>query len=304
VTESGEACDDGNSAWGDTCYKCQKRFYFILNAPSYKSAGDDSIIRVTRSGLSDVILEPKAALAGMRRLAVDSNGAQLYALQSNYSLSIHRLKFINLVNGNVVDLDLDQTLLGYQATPNALAVGINGRVYVEVETSANVSHIVSFHPTTRALIEEMSYSAASVAARDMVQGSNGDFFLTGYYGTFRVSVPYKTWSKLTVPVTETQAIDYDEKNNALVITKIASPAGTLYRQYLSGAGTSGLWATLKTSDIQVRGVYVEPDGTPLVTQTDTNVVGSVASDGTFTAVWKSTSGLNSPFDVDAVTLGN
>ncbi len=33
VVDPGEECDDGNQVWGDACFECSARHYFILNNP-------------------------------------------------------------------------------------------------------------------------------------------------------------------------------------------------------------------------------------------------------------------------------
>src|SRR5262249_51655198 len=126
VTDQGEDCDDGNQVWGDSCYDCSRRYYFIADRPSMQSLGDDSITRVDRRGHSVVLIGPDPALNGMFDLELSRDGKQLYVGQSDYSLMQHRLLIIDPASGDMIDeIKLDSSVLGYSVSLGTMTLGLN-----------------------------------------------------------------------------------------------------------------------------------------------------------------------------------
>lgn len=142
--DTGEACDDGNEDWGDSCFECSRRFYFILNAPDMTSGGTVSIVRTTRSGPALQLVGDDANYDGIWQLAVEPTGSTLYALQS--SGDTHRVLSFDGGTGDLVsEADIGMAALGYEPTPRGIVRASDGLIYVAL-TGGGSTRLVSIDP--------------------------------------------------------------------------------------------------------------------------------------------------------------
>jgi len=306
VTDTGEECDDGNETWGDTCHQCASRHYFVLSAPSTDSSGNTSVVRVTKRGDFQVLAGPDPALDGIRELEVEPDGSVLYALQSNFSLVQQRIIVMDPADGSIDDeIPLDQATLGYSPSPSAMALSLNGLIYVVVGESGVDSHLVAVNPANKSVTPIMSYGS-SISLKDMTVDTDGNLFLTSGDEIHRLSPAYHTWTTwadagdgLDSPF----GITYDFASDAVWVGN-SRPSTTAQIYSFPLAGQSGLYAEiLGYSQPQLRGLLVDDDGIPLAPLGSVDLIVRVADDGNSTTVWDSSHGVDYPTDIKVVVLG-
>ncbi len=165
VPDKGEACDDGNTAWGDSCFECASLYYFVLNAPD---GGNDTITRSSRNG-SPVLLVDDAGYDGMIQLALEPEGTTVYALQGGAS---NRVLFFDGGDGTLTsEADLGAV------TPLGLARAGDGLVYVAVD-NAGSTRLVTVDPATSTASEVANLGSVDVADMTAV-GSESLLVTTG-----------------------------------------------------------------------------------------------------------------------------
>lgn len=306
TVDTGEECDDGNETWGDTCHQCASRHYFVLSSPSTNSTGNTSLVRVTKRGDFQVLAGPDPALDGIRELEVEPDGSVLYALQSNFSLVQQRIIVMDPTDGSIDDeIALDEATLGYSPSPSAMALSLNGLIYVVVGQSGVDSHLVAVNPGTKSVTPIMSYGS-SISLRDLTVDTDGNLFLTSGDEIHRLSPAYHTWTTwadagdgLDTPF----GITYDFVTDAVWVGN-SRPSITAEIYSFPFAGPSGLYAEiLGYNQPQLRGLLIDDDGAPLAPLGEHDLIVRVADDGTSTTVWDSTHGVDFPTDIKVVTLG-
>ncbi len=174
VADLSEACDDGNEAWGDTCYACDNYYYFILNSADLAGRGDVSIIRTTRDSDPVEIVGGDPSYNGIRQLALAPAGAALYALQS--SANTHRVLSFDPVDGTLMQsVDIGASVLGYEPTPYALARASDGLLYVAL-AGLGITRLVAVDPGDATVVEAVNLPGVAVA--DMAADDTGHVFIS------------------------------------------------------------------------------------------------------------------------------
>jgi cysteine-rich repeat protein len=305
ATDTGEECDDGNDTWGDTCHQCASRHYFVLSAPSTNSSGNTSVVRVTKRGDFQILAGPDPALDGIRELEVEPDGSTLYALQSNFSLVQQRIIIMDPADGSIDDeIALDQATLGYQSSPSAMALSLNGLLYVVVGESGANAHLISVNPSNKAITPIMSYGS-SISLKDMTIDTDGVLFLTSGNEIHRLSPAYTqwtTWADAGDGLDSPYGITYDFSTDAVWVGN-SRPSITAQIYEFPLSGPSGLYAEiLGYNQPQLRGLLIDDDDIPLAPLGSPDLIVRVADDGTSDIVWDSDEGVDYPTDIKVVVL--
>lgn len=175
--DTGEACDDGNEEWGDSCYECSARYYFILNAPDMGGGGDVSILRTTRDGSPVQIVGGDPSYNGIWQLAVEPNGTTVYALQSDGATD--RVLFFDGLTGELQsEVDIGMAALGYDPEARGIVRASDGLVYVVLTGSGSV-RVVSIDPRTGTPTEVIDAGADFEIADVAYDLADGLYITTG-----------------------------------------------------------------------------------------------------------------------------
>jgi cysteine-rich repeat protein len=247
IIDQGEECDDGNSTWGDTCFQCSARKYFILNKPYM---GHVSILRVDKRGISEAIVPASGALDGLSALAVEPDGSVLYALEATSSIPAgdasppaqNRLLYLDPATGTIRDqLAFDQTTLGYAARPTAITRGNDGFLYVSADLNPG-SRLLRIDPRNKVVTEVMTLSHTSQITTD----NSGFLYSTGHLSVYQISLAthsisdfaqgrwspdgFRSWQGLTFDAVtnEVWAVDVIEYYADLWSFDASSGAGTMH----------------------------------------------------------------------------
>ena len=295
VTDQGEECDDANQVWGDSCYECSRRHYFILNQPSSNSAGNDSITRVDRRGHSKIIVGPDPTLNGMREIEISRDGKVLYAVQANYSLMQNRVLFFDPLSGaQIGQVKLDVSALGYDGSPTAMTLGFNDLLYILVhDNKGSEAKLITVDPDTK-MVRPIFTLGADFGMVDMTRDSVGTLYVSTGSEIRTIQPAYMIVSSLASP--NAFGLTYDVATSTLWVSSASTPL-TIAR--LSAAGERTPYATLKSSSLSGgAGILLEPNGVPLVTIVSPSKVVAVNADGSTTDVW--TANLDQPSDLEVI----
>jgi hypothetical protein len=295
VQDAGEACDDGNEEWGDQCFECTRLYYYILNAPA---GGDDWIIRSNRDGDTTVLVEPDPDFDGMLQLAIDPDGAVLYALQSVGTLN--RVVWFDANTGEFVDsASLDD--LGYTATPHAMALFDDGILYVALD-GEDTTRIVSVAPATATAMEVADLGELVPVADMTFVPSDGLYMTTGAAGTIvRVEVPGYAMSTIASDIPEPIGIAYDDQMELLWFAA-HSPGSPATAASSTLDGTVEPFNPLTGyNDPAIRGVAVDIGNVLLFAVSTANVVATVEALGGVSEFF--TEMLDTPMDIEILDLG-
>lgn len=303
VTDSAEACDDANEAWGDTCYACQDHFYFILDAPSTNSSGDDALVRTSIGGETVVLAGPDVELNGMRHLAVEPDGSVVYGLQSNFGLMQQRVVAFDGETGTQLDsFSLGQAQIGFDGFPLALARGVNGLLYCLISDNANM-HLVTVDPTSGATDDVYDF-AFNQFVGSMAADHDGYFYVTvggnQVLRLFPAGQSMSVWADASDGVSNPFGITFDASDESIWVANNLPSVEAQILELVNGSGS--LYATIAGyAQPGTRGLLVE-NGAPLVPLAEYAKVVAVDSTGTATDVF--TEQLHFPVDIALVVLGS
>lgn len=268
VQDLGEPCDDGNEAWGDTCYACSNLWYFVLNSPDLAGGGDVSILRSTREGPPVAIVQGDASYNGVRQLALGPAGAVLYALQSQGA--VDRVLALDPLAGTLVDeYALDAAVLGADGELQAMARGSDGLLWIAALVGGT-TRLVSIDPAA-GTVGAVTDLGDDLGVVDMTADDASALYVTTGTGNqlIRVELPGLTTSVfadggdgLSTPI----GVTYDPVHAELWIAN--NPTGApaqLLRGDLAGAFTAYSTAAAD-ADPYVRGVAIDVGGVALITQ--------------------------------------
>ena len=171
--DTGESCDDGNEEWGDTCYQCSARWYFILNAPDLSGAGGPtSVIRTSRDGEPVEILNG-AEYNGTRALALPPSGDPVYALQSDGATD--RVLMIDPIEGGVTgEIDIAAGV-GYDPECHKM-VYTAGQLWIAAD-NGGTTRIIAVDPMARSASEALDTGGA-IDVGDMTEDPDGGVYIS------------------------------------------------------------------------------------------------------------------------------
>lgn len=219
--DMGEPCDDGNDAWGDTCYECTRLWYFILNSPDSLGAGDASILRSTRDGPPVQIVGGDPSYDGIRQLGLAESGVTLFALQS--SGAVDRVLSFDPVTGALDDeVDIGTTALGYDPDARAMARASDGLLWIAV-AGLGSTRMVTVDPRTHAVTEVLDLGGITV--EDMAADTAAGLYLTTGNGNaiVRVDVAGPTSAPFAGSLSNPIGIAYDREQDLVWVAN--NPAG-------------------------------------------------------------------------------
>lgn len=219
--DMGEACDDGNDGWGDTCYECTHLWYFILNAPDSIGAGDASILRSTRDGPPVRIVGDDPSYDGIRQLALAEAGVTLFALQSNGG--VDRVLSFDPVTGALDDeIDIGTAALGYDPDARAMVRASDDLLWIAVAGQGS-ARMVTVDPRTHAVTEVLDLGGITV--EDMAADAAGGLYLTTGTGNgiVRVDLAGPTSAPFAGGLANPIGIAYDRDNDLVWVAN--NPSG-------------------------------------------------------------------------------
>ncbi|MBL4684643.1 MAG: hypothetical protein JKY37_08655 [Nannocystaceae bacterium] len=175
--DTGEACDDGNEAWGDSCFECSARFYFILNAPDMTGGGDVSIIRTTRDGSPIELVGGDPSYNGIWQLALEPDGTTIYALQSDGATD--RVLLFSGEDGALQsEVDIGEATLGYDPEARGIVRAANGLLYVALTGNGSV-RLISVDPARGVVTEAIDFGSTFEIADMTHDLADGIYITTG-----------------------------------------------------------------------------------------------------------------------------
>lgn len=263
--DQAEACDDGNTMWGDTCQACSNLYYFVLNSPDQDGGGDPSIVRMSRDG-APVQIVADASLAGLLQLAIAPGGAVVLALQSTATGGV--LHAFDPDGAPLWDAAIDEASIGYVPEVDGVAVASDGMAYVVV-SGMGASRLVQVDPVAMTVTAGATLGG-ELGVRDVVTDDAGGLYVSTEAGTIvRIDVATSAVSTfgdgddgLSTPI----GLAYDPVQQLVWVAN--NPAGapsSMVRATLAGEFTA--YSTAGTDvDPQVRGVAIDIGGVVLTTQ--------------------------------------
>lgn len=175
--DTGEACDDGNEAWGDSCFECSARFYFILNAPDLNGGGNVSIVRTTRDGAPLQLVGGDPAYNGIWQIAVEPDGTTIYAIQSMDAVD-RVLSFSGEDGAPQGEFDIGQAVLGYDPDARGIVRASDGMLYVLLD-GGDTARVVAIDPAVGTPSEFADLGAGVEIADVTHDGADTIFIATG-----------------------------------------------------------------------------------------------------------------------------
>ena len=222
IQDLGEACDDGNEEWGDTCFACDNRYYFILNSPDLAGGGNASIIRALRDGDFVELVGGDAANNGMLKVALSADLLTLFALQGGAPSNV--LSFDPVDGAAQPAIALDTAALGFDADGRAMAVGSDGMLYVAA-VGGGTNHMIQMDPEGGAVTDFLDMGAG-FEMLDMIGSDEGGLYVTTGAGNsiMRVDLAAPAITTLTSGLDNPLGISWDPNNQWL--WTVNNPAGT------------------------------------------------------------------------------
>lgn len=263
--DTSEACDDGNDAWGDTCYECSQLWYFILSSPDSLGAGNPSILRSTRDGPPVQLVGDDPSYDGIRQLALSGSGATLFALQSNGA--VDRVLSFDPVTGALEDeVDIGTAALGYDPDARAM-VSMNGGDLLWIAVAGMGSaRMVTVDPLTSTVTEVLDLGGITV--EDMAADEAGGLYLTTGPGNgiVRVDVAGPTSAPFAGALSNPIGITYDREGELVWVANNPNGApADVVRFDLDGTANP---YSVAGSDVApyVRGLAIDIGGVVLATE--------------------------------------
>lgn len=262
--DMGEACDDGNAAWGDTCYECTYLWYFILNSPDSLGAGNPSILRSTRDGPPLQLVGGDPSYDGIRQLALAELGVTLFALQS--SGAVDRVLSFDPVTGALNDeVDIGTAALGYDPDARAMARASDGLLWIAVAGPGS-TRMITVDPRAHAVTEVLDLGGITV--EDMAADAAGGLYLTtgNGNGIVRVDVAGPTSAPFAGSLSNPIGIAYDRHNDLVWVAN--NPGGApvdVVRFDLAGTATPYSVAGTDVAPY-VHGLAIDVGGVVLATE--------------------------------------
>ncbi len=294
-----ESCDDGNDAWGDTCYECMRLWYFILNSPDSLGAGDVSILRTTRDGPPVQIVGGDPSYDGIRQLGLAELGATLFALQSNGA--VDRVLVFDPVTGALDDeVDIGTAALGYDPDARAMARASDGLLWIAVAGMGS-TRMITVDPATHAVTEVLDLGGITV--EDMAADTAGGLYLTTGPGNgiVRVDVTGPSSAPFAGSLSNPIGIAYDPVQDLVWVAN--NPAGApvdVVRFDLGGTPTPYSVAGTDVAPY-VHGLAIDVGGVVLATERSLDRVVAVQN---FDAVQDFfTSMVVAPTDIEVLDMG-
>lgn len=264
--DQGEACDDGNTMWGDTCQACSNLYYFVLNSPDQDGGGDPSIVRSSRDGAAVQIVGGDPSLAGLLQLAIAPGGAVLLAVQSTADGGV--VHAFDPDGAPLWQAAIDEAAVGYVPDVAGIAVASDGMAYVVV-SGMGASRLVQLDPATMTVTAGATLGG-ELGVRDVVTDDAGALYVSTQSGSIvRIDVATSAVSTfgdggdgLATPI----GLAYDPVQQLVWVAN--NPAGapsSMVRATLAGEFTA--YSTAGTDvDPLVRGVAIDIGGVVLTTQ--------------------------------------
>jgi cysteine-rich repeat protein len=264
--DQGEACDDGNALWGDTCQACSNLHYFVLNSPDQRGGGDPSIVRLTRDGAPVQIVGGDPSLAGMLQLALAPGGTTLLALQA--SAEGGRVHAFDPDGGELWQVAIDEASVGFAPQVAGIAVASDGVARIVASGGGN-TRLIALDLATRSLAAGATLGG-DLGVRDVVADDAGALYVSTQAGTVvRIDVATDAGSTfgdggdgLDVPI----GLAYDPVQQLVWVAN--NPAGapsSMVRATLDGTFTPYSTAGVDVAPY-VRGVAIDTGGVVLNTQ--------------------------------------
>lgn len=231
IQDTGESCDDGNEEWGDTCFACENRYYFFVNA----GGGSTSIVRSTRDDVAVELVAADGTYNDVEHLALSNDALSLFALQSGGG--VHRVLAFDPVGGALQsEVDFGTAVLGYEPTAHAMATGADGLLYVAL-TGDGSNRLIQIDPKNPAPLEVLDFGNTDTIV-DMVADDNGGLFLT------------------TGPQNSIVAVDTAGFTASTLATGLVNPLGIAF-----DVGNQTLWTVNSPAGGPAQSVAVDLDGT-------------------------------------------
>jgi len=175
--DTGESCDDGNEAWGDSCFQCSERFYFVLNAPDMAGGGNVSITRTTRDGTPVQLVGDDPSYNGIWQIALEPDGTTVYALQSDGETD-RVLLFSGETGALDGEIDIGAGVIGYDPEARGIVRASDGLVYVAVTGNGSV-RLLSIDMGTRDVTEAIDFGSTFEIADMAHDQADGIYITTG-----------------------------------------------------------------------------------------------------------------------------
>ncbi len=292
VVDTGEVCDDGNELWGDTCFACSERFYFLLQ-------GDGTILRAKRSGETEVLVGPTA---GLLRIAPSEDTSVLYALQSDGRTQ--NVIVYDPTDGSVQE-EFPLAADGLEGPPTAWALAASGgQLYVAADIGAT-TRLLTLDPTSGDVSQVLDFAAAHDVG-DMVAGPKGTLFVTDPSQSAVLSIDLGSATSM-VFADGTDGLDaprgaaFDPESSVLWVAN--SPAGAPGR-LLSAAADGTVTADSimgKTTDPRVNALAIDIGDLVLAAMQNEDRIVAVENFDSVSDIF--TDQISTPLDLERVELG-
>jgi hypothetical protein len=284
VTDTGERCDDDNDAFGDTCFRCSDRWYFILN-------GNGSILRTPRDGPAEQIV---AATPGLQALAALPMASRLCALQSMGGMD--RVLFYDPADGTLVkEVDIGMGAVGFDPDARRIALGSDGNLYVAASGMGS-TQIISIDPMSDAVAAS---SVGSFPIADMTADDQGSLYISSGGGIERVDIGAMTSSNFAGGLGSPSGINYQLQNQLVWVVSQSGGPVTVTNISLAGAPTT--YTTSKTGlGSQTPALLIDVGDVVAVAAPEQNRIAAIALLGGVSDLF--TEMTMGPIDIESVVL--
>ena len=286
VTDTGERCDDDNDAFGDGCFRCSDRWYFILN-------GNGSILRTPRDGPAEQIVPATAGLVGIAALPM---AARLVALQSMGGMD--RLLFYDPADGSMVkEVDIGMAAVSFDPDAREIALGSDGMLHVAANGGGS-TQIITVDPMTDAVDAASLGSTLTINA--MTADDMGSLYISTGSGIERVELGTMTPSNFAGGITNGSGINYDAEDSLVwVISQTGGGPVTVTHFDLGGAGT--MYTTSKVGlGNQTPDLLIDVGDVVAVAAPEQNRIAAIALLGNVSDLF--TEMTMAPIDIETVVL--
>jgi sugar lactone lactonase YvrE len=299
--EDGELCDDGNAEFGDSCFRCRFRYYFILNAPDLTSGGTVSILRTTRDGPPDVLVGDDGSLNGMYQIAIADGGATLYGLRSD-GASDEVVRFSTTTGEVMSRIDIGASALGYDPNARGMVLASDGNLYVGLNAMGS-TRLAQVNPDNDNVSEHVDFGSQFDIVDMAADTMNGVYISTGSGGSIEyadvATMAISTFGDGGDGLANPQGITFDpDTDNFWVIDHSGGPPNVF------NADMTGTFMPFTTALESVGGtspaLMIDVGGVVTATATEQDRVVGIALLGEVQALFSDM--VVSPVDIEKVEL--
>ena len=295
-----ELCDDGNDEFGDSCFRCRNRYYFILNSPDLTSGGTMSILRTIRDGPPDVLIGDDASLNGMYQIAIGRGGRDLWGLRSDGGT--HEVVLFNTTSGEVrsrIDLAAG---LGYDPTPRGMVLASDGNLYVGLNAMGS-TRLARVNTDNENVTEHVDFAAQFTIVDMTADNANGVYISTGAGGSIEYadvgSMAISTFADGGDGLANPQGIAFDADTDVFWVIDHAGGAPNVFNADLAGTFMPFTTA-LEAVGANSPALMIDVGGVVTTTATDQNRVVGIALLGEVQTLFEDM--VTAPFDIEKIEL--